>query len=375
MSIFGDNMYQAAILIHGTFAHNALWTQPESPLCISLRKCTTTPLKIEKFLWSGENSFSHRREASIALTNRILEISNDPENTGVHLIAHSHGGNIALHASINASEYGAKIKSLTTLGTPFLHVNRKQWASPLSLSLISVCWILLLYFVCANYFPATIVNIFYILPIVATLLVGLLLVFRRLESDAENSIKNNGLSSDRPNNTPTLCIRYRLDEAGLWLTLLSLFNFAERFSNKIRQILTGNGSFLILMRNLLFATILSVILSEITNGHLKFASTSLIFGGAILIAMSLPALSFLGSLIKSHKLGFAGSPKLYSIYLDLDLSVKPKGVIVRMERMSFLLGFMRTKKTGTTGFPTPHSLPYLDPKSISTVTDFVNFNV
>ena len=48
--------------------------------------------------WSGENDDEHRREAGRKLFECISQISKSDPTARIHIIAHSHGGNVVLHA-------------------------------------------------------------------------------------------------------------------------------------------------------------------------------------------------------------------------------------------------------------------------------------
>lgn len=85
--------------------------------------------EIEEFLWGGANSAFARERGSIALVRRLRHHAKTYDE--IHLIGHSHGGNVAVDAARRAA-WGrertglffrgkpANITSLTTIGTPFL---------------------------------------------------------------------------------------------------------------------------------------------------------------------------------------------------------------------------------------------------------------
>lgn len=84
---------------------------------------------VEPFLWGGANSAFTREKGSVALRRRISKAARTYDE--IHLIGHSHGGNVALDAARRAA-WGrvprwrflrgrpAGITSITTVGTPFL---------------------------------------------------------------------------------------------------------------------------------------------------------------------------------------------------------------------------------------------------------------
>lgn len=85
---------------------------------------------VEEFLWGGANSAFAREKGSLALRRRIREAAGTYDE--IHLIGHSHGGNVAVDAALRAAwgrspggrflrgRRPAGITSITTVGTPFL---------------------------------------------------------------------------------------------------------------------------------------------------------------------------------------------------------------------------------------------------------------
>jgi hypothetical protein len=81
--------------------------------------------EIVPFLWSGANSASEREKAAEKLAGAIKRIA--PRYSGVHVVGHSHGGNVANDAALllrwgrRRQRAKERIASLTTIGTPFLN--------------------------------------------------------------------------------------------------------------------------------------------------------------------------------------------------------------------------------------------------------------
>lgn len=77
--------------------------------------------EVHPHLWSGANSASEREKGARSLTKLIRHLTKSYE--GVHVIGHSHGGNVANDAAtmLNWSRKQKKpqLASLTTVGTPF----------------------------------------------------------------------------------------------------------------------------------------------------------------------------------------------------------------------------------------------------------------
>jgi hypothetical protein len=70
------------------------------------------------FQWSGGNSLRDRARAADELSSLL---ASDPDDANSIVIAHSHGGNIALLAVLKLGSQGATIH-LVTLATPFIRV-------------------------------------------------------------------------------------------------------------------------------------------------------------------------------------------------------------------------------------------------------------
>jgi hypothetical protein len=85
-------------LVHGTFTRDAPWTHPDSKLSVALRTALDGGTLIESFDWSGRNSHAARAMAARDLVERLRDrIAAHPDAVH-HIVAHSHGGNVAMHA-------------------------------------------------------------------------------------------------------------------------------------------------------------------------------------------------------------------------------------------------------------------------------------
>jgi pimeloyl-ACP methyl ester carboxylesterase len=104
-------------LVHGTFAANAEWTRPNSRL--SLRISTQCPdVMIDRFGWTGGNDLVARREAADQLARHLMDLSLKYPDARLSVVAHSHGGNIAIDA---ASEVPELVDlGICCMATPFL---------------------------------------------------------------------------------------------------------------------------------------------------------------------------------------------------------------------------------------------------------------
>jgi alpha-beta hydrolase superfamily lysophospholipase len=107
-------------LVHGTFASDAEWTRSDSKLCSGIGAAIGRKAIFQRFNWSGSNTHRARRSAAQELREQLkLNQTNYPAASQV-IIAHSHGGNVALYA-VNSTDL--KDIKIVTLGTPFFLQN------------------------------------------------------------------------------------------------------------------------------------------------------------------------------------------------------------------------------------------------------------
>jgi hypothetical protein len=110
-------------LVHGTFARKAKWIRGGSPMTNAL---DAAGIAHQEFVWSGGNSHRARIKAAEELSDRLgCEREHEP---GVRqaVVAHSHGGNVALHAVWRLRQVRDGSVPVVALATPFLFANRKK---------------------------------------------------------------------------------------------------------------------------------------------------------------------------------------------------------------------------------------------------------
>jgi pimeloyl-ACP methyl ester carboxylesterase len=117
-----DRRRDCVVLLHGTWGSRSDWMKPGSPLRAAIKEALNDSVDCREFQWSGRNRQGDRRAASIALT-RWLRAPGMKRYRKVHIVAHSHGGNIAARASFLAP---TKMASLVTVGTPFMAFGRRN---------------------------------------------------------------------------------------------------------------------------------------------------------------------------------------------------------------------------------------------------------
>jgi len=112
-------------LIHGTFARGAAWAKDGSKLCNAIREAFPGEVEIRRLRWSGWNTIRARAHAAERLGGEIAAAPAPALDTKHFLVAHSHGGNIALYA-LHDPEVRERIAGVATLATPFLNARRRD---------------------------------------------------------------------------------------------------------------------------------------------------------------------------------------------------------------------------------------------------------
>ena len=135
------------ITVHGTFAHlggvpseeaapgaEAQWWQRGSATEADIKTLVAGadgPVRMEPFVWNGDNSELERRKAGQALLRRMKALEKDSEPYCV--IGHSHGGSVISSALLEAAAYKEPLNGLKqwiTVGTPFVKPATGAFAVP-----------------------------------------------------------------------------------------------------------------------------------------------------------------------------------------------------------------------------------------------------
>lgn len=120
------------ILIHGTFARFADWTEKDSDFCEFLR-AKFPDVSIENHFWTGHNSINDRYGATQNLIEKIKERNSE----SLFLIGHSHGGNIAVNC-LKSDE--VNIQGIVTINTPFFYELRFDFQWIIRLIIRAILW-------------------------------------------------------------------------------------------------------------------------------------------------------------------------------------------------------------------------------------------
>jgi pimeloyl-ACP methyl ester carboxylesterase len=107
------------------------WYERDSPFRINVRS-NFTPRDISHvfypFVWNGRNSVYARDEAAKALAKLLQESFEAFPKDDFVIIAHSHGGNVALRALHYLGDQAKRV-FLITMATPFLQIHASQTVS------------------------------------------------------------------------------------------------------------------------------------------------------------------------------------------------------------------------------------------------------
>ena len=120
-------------LVHGTWARGifrldpvADWARDDAALATRLREAFGPQTVIRRFAWSGGNRHDARRVAAEALAadlSTAIGLQSDARHV---VIAHSHGGNVALMALACEPVLADRLAGLCCLATPFIVARRRD---------------------------------------------------------------------------------------------------------------------------------------------------------------------------------------------------------------------------------------------------------
>lgn len=125
---------QPIIVVHGTFAKNGRWWRREGDFCERLDDVLRSKDSNARcwlgssdlfYSWDGKNSEQSRSLAAVNLAQHLEHVASDTDVGRIHVVAHSHGGNVLLKALYRIymegnAEVINKIGDIVLLGTPRL---------------------------------------------------------------------------------------------------------------------------------------------------------------------------------------------------------------------------------------------------------------
>jgi hypothetical protein len=138
------------ILVHGTWGRGffSKWIEPRTVASDDAARPITSPKRLRwfdagsdfrkeltdalknrqlsfttrVFLWDGANSIASRNKAATSLATQLEELAIEHPNDPILIVAHSHGGNVALRAAHIAGKPSIENLRVITLATPFLQI-------------------------------------------------------------------------------------------------------------------------------------------------------------------------------------------------------------------------------------------------------------
>ena len=117
-------MDRVITLVHGTWAGTSGWVATGSFLRRELEQ-RFPHVTFRAFQWAGTNTHAARTEAGTRLAQFIRDGSAQHPHAQHFIVAHSHGGNVALYAMQDPAARDL-VSGIVTLGTPFIHVRRRD---------------------------------------------------------------------------------------------------------------------------------------------------------------------------------------------------------------------------------------------------------
>lgn len=146
-------------LVHGTHAQHAAWMQPGKDLPDRLADLAGTALY--RFCWRGRNRHGDRLEASVELRQHLSGLLRKFPKAKHYVVAHSHGGNVALHAVRDGKDAARQTEDtlseeapiatavnrvrVATLGTPFLSMVARPFPTGILLGALLMFVIVVLF--------------------------------------------------------------------------------------------------------------------------------------------------------------------------------------------------------------------------------------
>jgi len=116
VELSNQSLQVTVTLVHGTWARNSKWPRLEQEL---LRQFGLDNTLITYLPWTGGNTASARLSAAALLQSHLRSLADQRPTAKHFVVAHSHGGNIALLA-MRDNQIKAALSGLVCLSTPFL---------------------------------------------------------------------------------------------------------------------------------------------------------------------------------------------------------------------------------------------------------------
>jgi pimeloyl-ACP methyl ester carboxylesterase len=106
-------------LVHGTWGDRSPWAFENSDFTRLLNEALGTNARFVRFPWSGNNTHQARLIAGQQLANALRESMQASPHSRHYVVAHSHGGNVALYAC-QCEDISSALSGIVTMATPFI---------------------------------------------------------------------------------------------------------------------------------------------------------------------------------------------------------------------------------------------------------------
>lgn len=277
-------------LVHGTFARDAKWIDPDSEFSRLIASKLNGEARFFPFRWSGKNSHVARMKASRQLTGHLWKLIRKFPSSRHFIIAHSHGGNVALSALKELHPKNGSIDGLVCLGTPFFSIKLREEDHG---CLVLVAWAMISLGL-GFYLGSDLHE--YLVPFVVMGAAGFiffigLFAYLQLLHLAANRAKRLNVDPEMLG-MPVLAIRPKGDEARGWLRSMVFLSQKSGTLYKFLGWCLDNGEKLLAWTyglGLLFLFIAAII--EVTGGPATYSDLS--GGVGILVSVGLTAVFLL----------------------------------------------------------------------------------
>jgi pimeloyl-ACP methyl ester carboxylesterase len=130
------------VLVHGVWALRGDWHQRDSDFLQRLEReltkgCGGFRVRIRRFLWTGGNTLTDRNRAARRYQHEIASFNAQPSVVATFVVAHSHGGNVALQAIASEPALREQVTGLVAVATPFLASHQREWVMAIPMSLVN----------------------------------------------------------------------------------------------------------------------------------------------------------------------------------------------------------------------------------------------